>query len=298
MIAEDGSDMPQLPTYIVYAPTLNVNSGGALAMNELAETLASLGERSLVWPLGKPRDAEDRDLVEEAGFRCEVARAGDLDDSAIVIYPEVVQGNPLQAAQVVRWLLNKPGRLTGSYNFGPDEMFFAYSGYADDPPLTGGAPRLFTLTLNPVYRERNGGQRTGSCFMVRKGKDKAFVHPPDAVQLDERSHDEIAAAFNAAETFYCYDEATLYSQYAALCGCTSIVVPGLYPDRAAWVQARPVARYGVAFGLDDIEHAVATRHLVLDHLERHAEAGRASVGAFAALTRAQFGFPPPDQRGP
>jgi hypothetical protein len=129
--------------------------------------------------------------------------------------------------------------------------------------------------------------------MVRKGRDKSFVHPPDAIPLDGLSHDEIAAAFNSTEIFYCYDEATLYSQYAALCGCLSIVIPGLYPDRAAWARARPIARYGVAYGLDDVGHAINTQHLVFHDLQRHADMGRASVARFVGLTRAHFGFSPP-----
>jgi hypothetical protein len=124
---------------------------------------------------------------------------------------------------------------------------------------------------------------------VRKGVDKPRIpQTADAICIDGMSHAEVAVIFNRCEVFYSYDEASFYSQYAAICGCDSVVVPGLYPSRADWVAHHPPARFGVAYGLDDLEHARATRHLVIDQLRAQEAAGLETVRRFISLTEARF----------
>ena len=65
------------------------------------------------------------------------------------------------------------------------------------------------------------------------------------------------------EYFYSYDLYTMYSYYAAMCGCVSIVVPVSGLTKQEW---RPVheARFGVAYGMEDKEWAEKTRQNLLD----------------------------------
>lgn len=59
----------------------------------------------------------------------------------IVIYPEVIQNNPLHASKVVRFLYNKPIVLTGlSVQYGKTDYIVSYSNYID-PAI----PQLFYL---------------------------------------------------------------------------------------------------------------------------------------------------------
>ncbi|MDT8345616.1 MAG: hypothetical protein RQ752_14425, partial [Thermohalobaculum sp.] len=113
---------------------------------------------------------------------------------------------------------------------------------------------------------------------------------PDAVCVDGMNHEEINDVFNRSDVFYSYDEATMYSQYAALCGCLSVVIPSLFPSRESWVQAHELARYGIAYGLNDLEHAHRTRHLVEGLLKAEESKGRDTVRNFIALTRDRFGI--------
>lgn len=146
--------------------------------------------------------------------------------------------------------------------------------------------------INPEYRDEGRSDRTGVCFLVRKGSDKSRIpETANAIQIDGLSHAEIAAIFNRCEVFYSYDEASFYSQYAALCGCRSVVVPGLYPSRPAWVKEHPVAEFGVAYGLDDMAHADATRHRVIELLRAKEAAGLETVRHFITFTKARFSKP-------
>ena len=128
-------------TYLVYAPSYNANSGGTIFLHELARTLLEMGERALLWPM--PAYSTGRRVrlkrllrpppyLPAPGLEGAVARRADLTDRAVVVYPELVRGNPLKARKIVRWLLYKPGVLH-SYEFGPDEMFFRVDEFSDLP---------------------------------------------------------------------------------------------------------------------------------------------------------------------
>ena len=286
--------------YIVYAPAFDENVGGIIFLHELVNTLNQLGERAFVWPAAPSHRQRRLTRLKHMFFPPPFALSPDLDTplatsadltaSSIVIYPEIVLGNPLKATNVVRWLLYEPG-LRNPYEFGPDDIFFRVGEMSDLPAVTGGAPDLSMWKVNRVYHNENREDRNGVCYIVRKGEHKPRIpetEAPGAIQVDGKSHAELNEIFNRCHTFYSYDEATMYSQYAAICGCTSIVIPQLYETRAEWVEGHELARYGVAYGLDDVAHARATRDKVLDLLNAEEAKGRASVEAFVKLTKARF----------
>jgi hypothetical protein len=294
------------PRYLVVAPSYKPESGGRIFLHELVHALNTLGAGAALWPIMRPprKDLAARAravwrrpsrLWREPTFTLApdrdtpVAPHSALRPDSIVVYPEIVLGNPLGARNVVRWLLYRPG-LRSPYRFGADEMFFRVGEISDLPHVTGGAPDLFLWRINPVYRNEGSVERKGACFLVRKGADKPRIAETEgAIPIDGLSHEEIAAIFNRCEIFYSYDEASFYSQYAALCGCLSVVVPGLYPSRDEWVWHHPPARYGIAYGLDDLEHARATRHLVIELLRSLEAAGVDTVRRFVTLTETRFG---------
>lgn len=286
--------------YIIYAPAFDENIGGIIFLHELVNTLNQLGERALIWPTPPSHKQRRRTRLKHAlfpppfalspGLDTPLAKPSDLTARSIVVYPEITLGNPLGAKNVVRWLMYEPG-LRNPYEFGPDEMFFRVGEMSDLPSLTGGAPDLSMWKVNRVYRNENREDRDGVCYIVRKGDHKPRIpetEAPDAIQVDGKSHAEINEILNRCHTFYSYDEATMYSQYAAICGCTSIVIPELYETRAEWVEGHGLARYGVAYGLDDVAHARATQDKVLGLLNAEESKGRASVEAFVKLTKARF----------
>lgn len=286
--------------YIIYAPGYNENVGGIIFLHELVHTLNQMGERAFLWPAApiykRGRRARLKQVFRKPPYplsphlNTPVARRRDLTSSSIVVYPEVAQGNPLKARNVVRWLLYKPG-LRHPYEFGPDEMFFRAGKLSDLPEVTAGAPDLFLWKINRTYRNENRPDRNGVCYIVRKGDHKPRIpetEVPGAIQIDGKSHAEINEIFNRCHTFYSYDEVTMYSQFAAICGCTSVVIPGLFDSREEWVKNHKLARYGVAYGLDDIPHAEATRDRVLGLLEAEEAKGRATVERFVDLTKARF----------
>ena len=77
--------------------------------------------------------------------------------------------------------------------------------------------------------------------------------------------------FNKYKVFISYDPLTFLSIMAALCGCISIIykIDGL--NKKEWINTTVVAEYlkysgeelyGIAYGANDIQHAIDTLHLV------------------------------------
>lgn len=301
--------------YIVHAPHFDETSGGSIFLHLLTHRLNELGETALLWPWGAPaqftmrywRQAcwrKPRLIFEPAprrtlwpklrtnpDFNTPQARRDDLTKDSVVVYPEVTLGNPLGAQNIARWLLYTPG-VKDPYEFTEKELFFRAGEMSDLPEITGGASDLFVWYRNPIYRNEHRADRKGVCYTLRKGHDKPRIPETEqdgAICIDGLSHAETAKVFNASSVFYSYDEATFYSQYAALCGCLSIIVPGKYASRAEWVAAHPLGRLGVAYGKDDQDHALATMHRMEEVLDGKARDSLHSVKAFVKRTKDSFG---------
>ncbi len=293
-------------SYIVNAPSFDPNSGGTIFLHELCHALNSLGETAYLWPmapifpqglrtriatfLNPPKYQRDQTLNTPMADKSMLS-----SDNVIMIYPEIVPGNPTGARNIVRWLLYKPGDQH-PYSFTDNELFFRVFEKADMPELTGGADDLFLWKVNRSYRNENRAERKGCSYIVRKGHKKNRIpetEHPDAIDIEGMSHEEINAVFNQCEVFYSYDEATMYSQFAAICGCLSVIVPGEHRDRAEWARNHELGEFGVAYGQDpgEIAHAKATRDDLIALLKRKEEAGLETVRRFIETTQAHFGKP-------
>jgi hypothetical protein len=296
--------------FIVFADSFDENNGGVIALHRLCDLLNREGRTALLWPLRKPlfdparrvasasafaryyRRAWRRPYRLGPGFETPLARPQDLP-GAVVVYPEIVSGNPLRAEHVVRWLLHKPGFHKGAYTYGPADRYFFYQKAFDEPALNpeGGDNLLKTVWLrDDVYRRTNFGPRRGSCYILRKGKGRRLVHDlRDSVCVDKLSHEALARVFNRVETCVSYDAYTMYSHFAALCGCISVVVPEPGVTKEAWYPD-PKDRYGLAYGFDDIPQALQTLPLLLPHLKAQESSANASVKDFIA--KCERYFPP------
>lgn len=297
--------MMRRPRYIIYARDYDPVSGGLVVLHKLAQMLADMGESVALRPAFTAKTGRRLAPLRELWYGYHYTSAPDsrvpvtwrpyASRNDIVIYPEVVAGNPLRARNVVRWLLHRPGFHTGVIEYGAGDMMVKFDEFCDDPAITGGSiPQLFLFTINPAYVDQGRTDRSGICYLIRKGGGRPLIHAdPDALRLDGLPHEKVVAAFNKCSRFYSYDEATMYSVFAALCGCISIVVPlERYPTREAWAEKHPLLQYGVAYGEDDIPRALATRGLMKDHLGALEQKGLDSVRAFIRLSRKRFDFAP------
>jgi hypothetical protein len=154
---------------------------------------------------------------------------------SIVIYPEIVVGNPLNARRVVRWTLNNPGLLGGETRYSHDEMVFTFN--PDRLAIVSAAAgedlgqnRVLRVELiDPMYIYPDFSvPKTIDCFFVHKGPkvrteiltEAGLVRVEDNTPTMQR----LGELLRRTRTLYSYDHASTILKEAAICGCRVLVV--------------------------------------------------------------------------
>lgn len=212
--------------------------------------------------------------------------------NTIVIYPETLYGNPLEAENVVRWLLYFHRFKDVEGAFGMNDLFVCYRDIFNDPELN---PSEVTLKVNyfddQLYRQYNFGPRSGKCYILRKGKDRKDLpeHFEGPVFDNNMSQEELVKMFNEHEYCYSYDTQSFYSAIAAICGCKSVVV--MEPGKTEKdYLGKGETHYGIAYGdtPEQLEYAERTKDLLKKSLD-YKERNEASVRAFIPVLEEKFG---------
>lgn len=247
-------------TYIIYAPSYCAIEGGSIVLHYLCHLLNEIGESAYLCPynqillekysgikmfthlthtLRALRQAYTDFVVNDEwntpifpALRRLLLHMVDMEQY-IVVYPEIIDGNPLKGKYVVRYLMHNPGHFTGHYSFGKHELIVRYSNsFARDftpLPMSKISDVLLTLSSIPSCYNREGEAvlRKGSAYLIRKGKNKPIMHDlTDSVCIDGLSHKDVADVLRRVECLYCYDPVTAYTWFAQLCGCRVRVLLG------------------------------------------------------------------------
>lgn len=294
---------------VVQTTNFNENSGGSIVLHYLVHSLRKLGVEAYVSPNLKEKSIfyptlikSIHDKIQYNNFKKKTPSFKTMDtpiapkniiSESIIIYPEIVRGNPLQSNRVVRWLLNKPGFFNGvTYEHNPKEEVFFYQ-YAFIDGLRE-IPKDNLLQVrwlrDDIYKNRNTSNRAGSCRMIRKGRKLSGIKIPtkdNAIRLDGKSHIEIAEIFNKTEIFFCHDPYTMYCYYAARCGCVPVVVPQMGLSRKKWRDGFEI-KNGVAYGEDEIDWAKATRSALMSDMKNAKLEETKQLKVFLSKIRCRF----------
>ena len=252
--------------FVIYAPgDYTPNGGGCVALHKLAHNIALLGEESYIYTSKKNPNYLGIQVTElEATAIC-------ADGKTMAIYPEVTCGNPFRSPLVMRWILYHVRRYDCHGEFGANDLIYKYANHftlRNEQEVHG---ELRAVELNLDIFKNEGRERKGDCYLIKKGNDKEHsAHSANAIKLDDYpskgGNEYLAEVFNRCEMFISYDGATWLNVMAALCGCASVVMPdaGVIADQ--WQKGFPYFKYGISYGLDNLQHALLTRHLVKENL--------------------------------
>lgn len=250
--------------WIVDVPPYDETTGGSIALHKLAHILESIGEKAYLttkekkqgW-LGGYVDNLDLQFID-----------------AVWVANENTSVTPFNKRfPWVTWILLTPGQLYGPRYFRPDEMIYLYSRYYTMNPAFKVHGILGVYDFKPEVFVDEGRERKGECYTIRKGIHKIRnCHKPDAISFDrmhKKSDSWLRETFNTCKKFISYDDVTMLSLFAAMCGCESVVVPGDLPAHE-WRLKIPYLRYGIAYGDSqyELDRAKETRPEILPNIER------------------------------
>jgi len=207
-----------------------------------------------------------------------------IDDNAVVIYCEGTTGNPLNAKNIVRWMLSKLGQnvpYEHLHTWDKNELVYYFNTeekIVNNPEKIGSIFKFLNIIfIHPLAVNLNLPLRKGTCFTIRKllqthGKNIKRIHKPNSFEIT-RNHSQIECIkiFNRHKYFISYDSITFLSIISALCGCISIVVKVDNLSKKDWLNTTvaseylkhsgETALYGVAYGVDDLPNAINTIHV-------------------------------------
>ena len=158
------------------------------------------------------------------------ARLDEINNNTIVVYPEIVSCNPLNAKNVVRWILLELGIEM------PVDHYKLWSKgdciyHWETNHTLSNYKQLCCPWLNPIFCNKNIPQemKEQTCYLIKKGrlihKQITIIHPSDSICIDDLSLSEINEVFNNCKYFYCYDPNSAYVIFSLICGCIPIIQP-------------------------------------------------------------------------
>jgi hypothetical protein len=269
--------------FVVFAPDYSENCGGCVVLHYLVDRLNSMfgvsGPIAFIVPRSFPSvPATSIDL--NPGYSTPVLPSWYNASAGIVIYPESLPGNPVKAQRVIRWVLYFPG-IHGNgpvaQQYLPHEMIVCYSpgmcnefvGRLPTHPLRiidygfhtfkrlPDTPRDGTILLHKKDTWMYAGQH------VQRAPGPVMAGEVLPLNLTKRARAEI---FARSEMLISYDAVSFISIEAAMAGCISVVVPVENVTKEEWLQIAYGREFGVAYGMDDLKHAIDTLPRVMPNL--------------------------------
>lgn len=208
----------------MYTPPYDNTSGGITVMHYLCNLINQSDPNKYY-----AKVFMHNDLKYNNEFCIDFAKIDEINDNTVVIYPEIISGNPLNAKNVVRWILLELGiemPIDHYKNFGENDHIY----YWETKDLSD-FKQLSCPWLNPIFYnkkvENENKQKT--CYLIKKGrlihKKISNIHPTDSICIDDLSLKEINEIFNECKYFYCYDPNSAYIIFSLICGCIPIIQP-------------------------------------------------------------------------
>ncbi|WP_434632940.1 hypothetical protein [Chromobacterium sp. CV08] len=247
--------------YYICAPGYARVSNGIRAMHLLCHYLNKLGEEAYVFSPETNPALRTPYLTQDIVDRHKASKR-----SPIVVYPEVVHGNPLNGEAVVRYILNHPGLLGGPKDYPASDMlvfwqhdYVDFSKYPDPSYIF--IPSIDTAIFNNDDNPDDGKRHRKLIYPGRYTRAQQdfpeLFDDATVITYDwPESHEALAALLREGKVLYTFANSAIISE-ALLCGCPVVIKETQFTrkpeERAGDMKA--LALPGVTF--EDAPDAIA-----------------------------------------
>ena len=212
--------------FYIASPDFRYRSSGIRALYLLCHHLNRLGHTAFVTGSGCPAELSAPSISRK---KIEANRKAGRDD--IVVYPEVIAGNPLHGQNVVRYLLNKPGFFTGKgmETYGEDDFLVHF--VSEFRPTSRTSFELQLPVVNStVFNEGEPQNRCGFLLYSHRHQPDvavlpAWLAPYEIVSMkNPRSPPQLAELYRKSEALVVWERTAAIGE-AIQCGCPVIIAP-------------------------------------------------------------------------
>jgi hypothetical protein len=235
-------------SFIVWAPPWSPSSAGIVVLHRLAQELSRRGEK--VYMTTDQQNPEWPPIPTSGQGYAKLSLA-----SSIVIYPEIVHGNPLGCENVARLILHIPGYWGGPVEFDKHEVLWAFLEFWNRRSglnLPNG--RILTVPYLDLDLFRDyGNERIRDYFYRGKGEQPDVYLDAESLGGKEEHNSQfgqvqLVEKLNTARILYSYDNVTAMNDIARLCGCPVVLIPDpMYKREDIELLMGP----GMGYGLEE-----------------------------------------------
>jgi hypothetical protein len=294
-------------TFVIWSFNFDWKVGGIYALHFLAKKLSDRGYRVFCIANNTIRDSNVKTVSKV--YAAEMAKR----DNVVVIYPEVVPGNPLMARNPVRWIMYYPGAHgSGDFVYAENECKVTYHDIFVEKTDYKGCPLLHIRDSNiKNFYDMNTQDRKMDVVLIKKGqlgsqsiqeRSDKYLSPFasglgiseitlfDEIIASSKSMQDLNVAFNKVRYFISFDIETYHSVLSAMAGCISVIVPTDSVTKEELFEKLPDWKYGIAYGLGDLEHASSTKHLLYEYAEKMEQENDESIDRLEKAIHDKFGL--------
>lgn len=312
-----------MQNYIVLVPAYDQQSAGIRVIHNLANELNRCGRNAYTLfyrfpPTGgivlvSPGDTmmgycPEHTLIKKLPMATDIEEYRELINDSIVIYPEVIQLNPLNAPNVVRYILNNPNNNGYSVFHQPEDYFVAWSrNYWDKPD-----DLLTILFDDPVFHDRDTLpaelRRMDLTYVGKGGEFGECFKMPGTVMLERRwpaDRESLAVLLRNTRYLLTWDLVSQTNLDTLRCGAIPVVLrwhpftPEVFNTEFGEIPyAELQLEDGNAQVIYDADTFNAKRSALLANYRHLANSLTERVAAFADKAERYFAKPPGQRRQP
>lgn len=285
--------------FIIYLHMpISLTNGGITVQLNLAK---SLHEKGMNTKLISPHGNVENTIYSNFGS------INDINDNTFVIYCDGIKGNPLNAKNVIRWLLYGIQTEVSS-TFLDTDIIYYFLPFCKQNILRN---KLTFMYLNPSAYNKHLARHRESCFIVKKGFNYAknstnlrvfgsmkkpslirslrSIQKANSLNIEYLStQEEYIEIFNTTKYFFCYDPVCFLVILALMCGCVVIQDPMAGYSEEEWLKTSFGSSNrikGLAYGVENLQYAIATIDEAPQQCKKLIESNNSSIDTFIQQIR-------------